>query len=66
MPGSSPDHGPAATTIRSAAPGLVWATGHYRNGALLTPVTADLVAAALCGEETDAAFSPSRFAGVAA
>jgi glycine oxidase len=27
--------------------GLVWATGHYRNGILLTPVTAELVAAAL-------------------
>ena len=30
------------------------------------PVTAGLVAAALCGEETDAAFSPRRFARVAA
>lgn len=27
--------------------GLVWATGHYRNGILLTPVTAELVADAL-------------------
>jgi glycine/D-amino acid oxidase-like deaminating enzyme len=44
----------------------VWATGHYRNGALLAPVTADLVAGELCGEPADPAFSPARFAGVAA
>ena len=25
-------------------PGLVYATGHFRNGALLAPLTADLVA----------------------
>jgi glycine oxidase len=50
-----------------AAPALVWATGHYRNGALLAPVTADLVVAALCGdEEPDPAYGPQRFAGVAA
>ena len=24
-------------------PGLVYATGHFRNGALLAPLTADLV-----------------------
>ena len=28
----------------AAAPELVWATGHYRNGVLLAPVTGDLVA----------------------
>jgi glycine oxidase len=28
-------------------PGLHWATGHHRNGILLTPVTADIVADAL-------------------
>jgi glycine oxidase len=50
----------------AAAPELVWATGHHRNGALLTPVTAGLVLAALEGEETDPAFAPARFAGVAA
>lgn len=27
--------------------GLIWATGHYRNGILLTPVTAELVAEAI-------------------
>ena len=59
----TPDNAPIVGAS-PAAPELVWATGHYRNGALLTPVTADLVVAALCGEETDAAFSPRRFAGV--
>jgi glycine oxidase len=50
-----------------AAPALMWATGHYRNGALLAPVTADLVVAALCdGEDVDPAYGPQRFAGVAA
>jgi glycine oxidase len=61
----TPDNAPVIGRS-AAAPGLVWATGHYRNGALLTPVTADLVAAVLCGEDADPAFSPERFAGVAA
>ncbi|MCW2607268.1 MAG: glycine oxidase ThiO [Frankiales bacterium] len=43
-------------------PGLVLATGHHRNGVLLTPVTADLVTAFLVrGELPDAAFRPDRF-----
>jgi glycine oxidase len=43
--------------------GLHWAVGHRRNGVLLTPVTAELVAAALAGEPIDAEpFSPQRFA----
>jgi glycine oxidase len=33
----------------SAAPGLVFATGHYRNGVLLAPFTADAVGAVLAG-----------------
>ncbi len=61
----TPDNAPILGSS-PAAPGLVWATGHYRNGALLTPVTADLVVAELCGEPVDPAFSPRRFAGVAA
>jgi glycine oxidase len=45
---------------------IVWATGHYRNGILLCPVTADLVASLLTGgDEPDAAFGLERF-GVAA
>src|SRR4051794_31376661 len=62
----TPDNAPIVGAS-PAAPELVWATGHYRNGALLTPVTADLVVAALTGEdEPDPAFSPARFAGVVA
>jgi glycine oxidase len=62
----TPDNAPVIGRS-PAAPELVWATGHYRNGALLSPVTADLVVAALTGEdEPDPAFSPARFAGVAA
>lgn len=44
--------------------GLLLATGHYRNGILLAPVTADAIAAMLAGEEPDAEiapFSPLRF-----
>lgn len=41
---------------------LVWATGHYRHGILLTPVTADLVAGVLCGDDdVPAAFRPDRY-----
>ncbi len=43
--------------------GLVWATGHYRNGILLAPITADAVVAALDGEDAPlgAAAAPARF-----
>jgi glycine oxidase len=41
---------------------IVWATGHYRNGILLCPVTADWVAGALAGEAADHALGPERFA----
>ena len=47
----------------------MWAAGHYRNGILLAPVTADLVAGALTGEalpEWAAPADPRRFAGVPA
>lgn len=40
---------------------LVWATGHYRNGILLCPVTADWVAAELRGEAAGHALRPDRF-----
>ena len=43
------------------------ACGHYRNGILLTPVTADAVADVVTGgglPETLAPFSPARFASV--
>jgi glycine oxidase len=41
--------------------GLVWATGHHRNGILLTPVTADIVAAGIDGAPAPAAFAAQRF-----
>lgn len=44
-----------------ADPRLVWATGHFRNGILLTPASADLVAAELAGEPVEHAFGPQRF-----
>ncbi|MEK7414886.1 MAG: FAD-dependent oxidoreductase [Planctomycetota bacterium] len=36
--------------IRRMRPGLVIATGHFRNGVLLTPITGELVAAAVTGQ----------------
>jgi glycine oxidase len=50
-------------------PGLVMAAGHHRNGILLTPVTAEAVAAAVAGDpmpDEVAACDPRRFAGVRA
>lgn len=48
--------------------GLFYATGHYRNGVLLAPLTAELVAGMVLGRETGASapddfapFSPARF-----
>jgi glycine oxidase len=45
--------------------GLVYATGHHRNGILLTPVTADAIARLVLDGELDAAIRPfgaERFA----
>ncbi len=45
--------------------GLVLATGHYRNGVLLTPITADVIAGFVLGDglpEVAAPFTPERFA----
>ena len=44
--------------------GLIIATGHYRNGILLAPVTAKLIAEWICENRTSIdweAFSPARF-----
>jgi glycine oxidase len=63
----SPDNVPSIGP--GALEGLVWATGHYRNGILLAPLTATLVADALAGEalpEWAAAADPRRFSKVAA
>lgn len=53
---------------RGAADGLWIASGHYRNGILLAPVTATLLAGLVCGDAAVAAdtrleaLSPTRFA----
>jgi glycine oxidase len=60
----TPDNAPAIGA--GALPGLVWATGHHRNGILLAPLTAELVAAALAGDPPGplaAACAPDRFRG---
>jgi glycine oxidase len=61
----SPDNAPIIGRAPShLADGLVLATGHYRNGILLAPVTADAVTALLAGREPKvdiSACSPSRF-----
>jgi glycine oxidase len=64
----TPDNAPA---IGFGEPdGLLWATGHYRNGILLAPLTAQLVVALLSGEEVEPELlrgcSPQRFAAATA
>ncbi|MDQ6744488.1 MAG: FAD-dependent oxidoreductase, partial [Actinomycetota bacterium] len=61
-PDNAPIIGPGAVS------GLHWATGHYRAGVLLAPVTATLVAGMLAGAEPEIDLSPfaaGRFAGSA-
>ena len=63
----TPDNAPA---IGFGEPdGLLWATGHYRNGILLAPLTAEIVVALLSGEsiepELSSACAPERFAAQA-
>ncbi|MET9434590.1 glycine oxidase ThiO [Streptomyces sp. NPDC006551] len=61
----SPDNAPLLGP--SALPGLQLATGHYRNGVLLTPVTGDVMAEVLTtGTLPDEArpFTPRRFSPV--
>jgi glycine oxidase len=63
----TPDNLPAIG--RGSLPGLWWATGHFRHGVLLAPVTGALIAAGLTGADApvDAtlaeALDPRRFAG---
>jgi len=48
--------------------GLYYATGHYRNGILLAPITGELIAAAIVESAVPAAiraFSPERFRALA-
>lgn len=63
---ASPDNAPLLG--RTALPGLHLATGHHRNGVLLTPVTGDAMAQLLAGGELPEVarpFSPGRFAAAA-
>jgi glycine oxidase len=68
----TPDNAPAIGP--GSLEGLVWATGHHRNGILLAPLTAELVAGLLADEsgagsasgaaELLAACAPQRFQAV--
>jgi len=60
---ASPDGEPILGS--GTVPGLLYATGHTRNGILLAPITADALAAALLGQPPPvdlAPFSPARLA----
>jgi glycine oxidase len=60
---ATPDNGPAIGP--GALPGLVWATGHFRHGILLAPITAQIVLSSLLGDEPPEfalPFLPDRFA----
>jgi glycine oxidase len=64
---ATPDNVPAIGP--GALDGLLWATGHYRNGILLSGLSGELAAAALAGEELPAWAAPAdplRFAQVPA
>jgi glycine oxidase len=60
----TPDNGPV---VGSCGPdGLLLASGHYRNGILMSPVTADAVLAMLTGQAPAPEwepFTPQRFTG---
>jgi glycine oxidase len=58
---ATPDNAPVLGT-GAEVDGLVWATGHHRNGILLAPVTADIVAGVLDGDAAPPQFAPGRFA----
>ena len=61
----TPDNAPVLGP--SCLPGLVLATGHFRAGVLLAPVTADLISGYLATGELDdraAPFGPGRFSPV--
>jgi glycine oxidase len=59
---ATPDNAPVIGP--GALEGLIWATGHYRNGILLTPITAHAVADVVVSgalPEAVQGFSPERF-----
>ena len=60
----TPDNGPVVG--RCGPDGLLLVTGHYRNGILMSPVTADAAVALLAGQAPAPEwepFTPARFAG---
>ena len=60
---ATPDNQPVIG--EADVPGLVWASGHWRNGVLLAPLTAEAVVALIADGETRPevrAFCPRRFA----
>ena len=60
----TPDNGPVVGWCGPA--GLLLASGHYRNGILMSPVTADAAAALLAGQPPAPEwepFTPARFTG---
>jgi len=60
----TPDNGPVVG--RCGPDGLLLATGHYRNGILMSPVTADAAVALLAGQAPAPEwepFTPRRFTG---
>jgi glycine oxidase len=64
-PGTA-DNGPIVG--QSGMPGLFVAAGHYRNGILMSPVTADAIVSRLTGRQPAqewAPFAPDRFTAVA-
>jgi glycine oxidase len=64
---ATPDNLPAIGP--GAWDGLLWAAGHYRNGIVLAPVTAEAIMACLTGgtlPDWAAPADPRRFAGVPA
>ena len=65
-PGSRDD---APILGRGPVPGVIFATGHHRNGILLTPVTAEAIATLILQDRVDpliAPFAVDRFAPAAA
>ncbi len=62
----TPDNGPVVGGFGAGSGhgGLLLATGHYRNGILMSPVTADAIVACLTGQPPAAEwapFTPERF-----
>ncbi len=55
---ATPDNAPVIGASRT---GVIYATGHYRNGVLLAPVTASMVLRGLMDNEWNGAFAPDRF-----